>query len=160
MYISFVLCTNTTTCSHLPVPHNQNLLLEGLDFDRDRTRVSNNRVAQGVIVNIEIGVVGAFCASVSILLPDLWQEFDVIQYGLRKRREKNASYTLPKCPWQDPMALFFLCESILHLLNASCPNSCVSKMRVNPLHQSHGHGMGNTKHSCHLFNGFMLQFKA
>jgi len=42
MYTSFVLCTRTTICSHLPVHLNQNSLLEGIVFDRDRTKISNN----------------------------------------------------------------------------------------------------------------------
>jgi len=44
MYSSFVLCTHTTICSHLLVHQNPESLLEGLDFDRDRTRVSNRTV--------------------------------------------------------------------------------------------------------------------
>jgi len=46
MYSSFVLCTHTTTCSHLLVHQNPELLLEGLDFDRDRTRVSNKNIVR------------------------------------------------------------------------------------------------------------------
>src|ERR1700722_17699839 len=41
MYTSFVLCTRTITCSHLPVLQNQDSLLEGLVIDRDRTKISN-----------------------------------------------------------------------------------------------------------------------
>src|SRR3984957_141747 len=41
MYTSFVLCTRTTICSHLPVPQNLDSLLEGLVIDRDRTKISN-----------------------------------------------------------------------------------------------------------------------
>src|ERR1700722_8861178 len=41
MYTSFVLCTRTTTCSHLLVHSDQNSLLEGLVIDRDRTKISN-----------------------------------------------------------------------------------------------------------------------
>ena len=41
MYTSFVLCTRTTTCSHLPVLQNLDSLLEGLVIDRDRTKISN-----------------------------------------------------------------------------------------------------------------------
>src|ERR1700722_2716960 len=41
MYTSFVLCTRTTICSHLPVLQNLDSLLEGLVIDRDRTKISN-----------------------------------------------------------------------------------------------------------------------
>src|SRR3984957_20612443 len=41
MYNSFVLCTRTTICSHLPVLQNSDSLLEGLVIDRDRTKISN-----------------------------------------------------------------------------------------------------------------------
>ena len=42
MYNSFVLCTRTTICSHLPVLQNSDSLLEGLVIDRDRTKISNS----------------------------------------------------------------------------------------------------------------------